>query len=158
VASTTPAKTKVLFLCTGNSCRSQMAEAILRHYAGDRFAAFSAGMDPKPIHPLTLRVLEEKGISTAGLYSKDSREYLGREHFQYLVIVCDKASQTCPRIWPGVTHRVSLVFDDPAESAGTEEERQAKFREVRDQIEAGVMSWVWSIEAEALAAGNRGRP
>jgi arsenate reductase len=144
-----PHKTRVLFLCTGNSCRSQMAEALLRHYAGDRFEAYSAGMDPKPIHPLTLKVLEEKGISTEGLRSKDSREFLGKILVQYLIIVCDKASQTCPRIWPGVTERISMMFEDPAEFAGTDEEKLAKFREVRDQIEAGIMSWVWSLEAKA---------
>jgi len=143
-----PSRTKVLFLCTGNSCRSQMAEALLRHHAGDRFEAFSAGMDPKPIHPLTLQVLEEKGISTAGLRSKDSREFLGKVHVQYLVIVCDKASQSCPRIWPGVTNRVSMLFEDPADFEGTDAERLDKFREVRDQIEAGIMSWVWSLEAK----------
>ena len=133
---------KVLFLCTGNSCRSQMAEAWLRHYAGDRFEAFSAGTEPKPIHPYTMRVLEEKGLDTSPLKSKDLAEFLGREHFSYIITVCDKAAQTCPTTWPGVTKRIAMSFDDPAEFTGTPEETLAKFREVRDEIEAFVLEFV----------------
>jgi arsenate reductase len=140
-------KTKVLFLCTGNSARSQMAEALLRHHAGDRFEAFSAGTEPKPISPFTLRVLEEKGISTEGLYSKHLREFLGRQFFSYIVVVCSHAAESCPTAWPGVHGIAHLFFDDPAALEGSDEEKLAKFREVRDQIEAGVIEWVAGIES-----------
>ncbi|MCC7479813.1 arsenate reductase ArsC [bacterium] len=133
---------KVLFLCTGNSARSQMAEALLRHIAGDRFEAFSAGTEPKPVHPLTLRVLEEAGVSTAGLRSKNLREYLGREFFSYIVVVCSQAADNCPTAWPGVQGTLHYFFDDPAAAEGSEEEKLQKFREVRDQIKAQLEDFV----------------
>lgn len=139
--------TKVLFLCTGNSARSQMAEALLRHHAEDRFEAFSAGTEPKPVNPLTLQVLEEEGISTEGLRSKDLREYLGRQFFSYIVVVCSHAAESCPTAWPGVHGIIHLFFDDPAVVEGTEDEKLAKFREVRDRIEAALLEWVNNLES-----------
>jgi arsenate reductase len=143
--------TKVLFLCTGNSARSQMAEALLRHHAGDRFEAFSAGTDPKPIHPLTIQVLDEQGVSAAGLRSKNLREYLGREFFSYIIVVCSQAAESCPTAWPGVHAITHLYFDDPAATEGTDEEKLAKFRDVRDQIEAGLQEWMASVEPGAAS-------
>lgn len=134
-------KTKVLFLCTGNSARSIMAEAILRHYAGDRFEPYSAGIEPKGINPLTVRVLDEIGISTAGMSSKDVREYMGHKYFGYLIIVCGDADEKCPAIFPGVGERILMKFDDPAAFQGTEPEKLEKFRAVRDEIKTRVLEW-----------------
>jgi arsenate reductase len=99
-------KTRVLFLCTGNSARSQMAEAFLRYYAGDRFEAYSAGLEPKGMNPLTIRAMEEIGIPLTGQYSKDVREYMGKVHFGYLITVCANAEERCPTTFPGVGQRL----------------------------------------------------
>jgi arsenate reductase (thioredoxin) len=133
---------RVLFLCTGNSARSQMAEAFLRHYADDSFESHSAGLEPKGIHPLTLIVMEEIGISVAEHTSKGVKTYLGKMLFQYLITVCDKAEQNCPTMWPGVNQRLHWSFEDPAAFEGSEEERLEKFRKVRDQIKQKVRDWV----------------
>jgi len=135
-------KDRVLFLCTGNSARSQMAEAFLRHYAGDRFEAYSAGLEPKEIHPFTLKVMEEAGVSLAGQYSKDVREYMGRLHFGYLITVCANAEERCPTAFPGVGQRMHWAFDDPAAVEGADEVKLAKFREVRDQIDRRIREWL----------------
>lgn len=135
-------KTRVLFLCTGNSARSQMAEAILRSYAGDRYEAHSAGLDPHGIDPLTIRVMEEKGYDLSSQTSKGIKEYLGKVLFQHLITVCADAEKSCPTVWPGVSERLHWYFDDPATFEGSEEERLAKFREVRDQIEQKIHEWV----------------
>lgn len=138
-------KTKVLFLCTGNSARSQMAEAFLRHYAGDRFDAYSAGLEPKGINPYTKRVMDEIGIDISGQRSKSLSEYLGRLHFEYLITVCDQADQNCPTTFLGYGHRQHWSFEDPAAFRGTEEQTLAKFRAVRDQIQARIQAWIDQI-------------
>ncbi len=143
----TPPKQKVLFLCTGNSCRSQMAEALLRHHAGNRFEVFSAGLEPKPIHPLTVAVMDEKGIDASAQRSKDVTEYLGRERFQYVIIVCDGANRSCPSGFPGVNHRLFWPFEDPAAFEGSEEETLEKFRRVRDRIDARIRTWLDELSA-----------
>ena len=135
-------QTRVLFLCTGNSARSQMAEAFLRKYAGDRFEAHSAGLEPKPLHPLTVKVMEEAGLDISGHKSKGFETYLGKLLFQYLITVCDDAEKNCPTTWPGVSHRLHWNFEDPAAFIGTDAEKLAKFRQVRDRIEEKVKSWV----------------
>lgn len=135
-------KAKVLFLCTGNSARSQMAEAFLRKYGGDKFEAFSAGLEPKPIHPYTNRVMGEVGVSLSGQYSKHVKEYMGRVHFGYLITVCGEAEKNCPTAFPGVSQRIHWSFEDPAAFAGSEDETLAKFRDVRDQIEQRIKAWV----------------
>jgi len=135
-------KTRVLFLCTGNSARSQMAEAFLRHYAGDRFEAYSAGLEPKGIHPLTVRVMEEIGVPLTGQYSKDVSEYIGKLHFGYLITVCANAEERCPTAFPGVGQRLHWAFDDPAAVEGTDEVKLAKFREIRDQIDRRIREWL----------------
>jgi arsenate reductase (thioredoxin) len=139
-------KTKVLFLCTGNSARSIMAEAILRHYAGDRFEPYSAGMEPKGINPYTVRVLDEIGVSVEGMRSKDVREYMGHKYFGYLIIVCGDADKSCPTIFPGVGERMLMKFDDPAAFEGREEDKLNKFREIRDEIKASVLQWANQVE------------
>jgi arsenate reductase len=135
-------KTKVIFLCTGNSARSQMAEAFLRHYAGERFEVYSAGLEPKGINPYTRRVMEEKGYSLEGQTSKDVRQYLGRVNFGYVITVCDNAEKNCPTTFLGVSQRLHWSFEDPAAYEGSEEETLAKFRQVRDQIEARIQEFI----------------
>lgn len=135
-------RTKVLFLCTGNSARSILAEALLRDMAGDRFEVFSAGTEPKGVNPLTLKSLEEIGVSTAGLRSKNLSEYLGQQLFGYVIIVCSHAAESCPTVWPGAQHILHLFFDDPAAAEGSEEQRLQKFREVRDQIRSALQDFI----------------
>jgi arsenate reductase len=128
----TPTKQRVLVLCTGNSCRSQLAEAIWRHEAGDRYEVQSAGTAPKSVNPLTLKVLEEIGVSTAGLRSKQVNE-IDTRNIDLLITVCDHAKENCP-ILPGNFQRIHWPFDDPAATQGSEEEVLPVFRRVRDQI------------------------
>ncbi|MEN6365245.1 MAG: arsenate reductase ArsC [Thermoguttaceae bacterium] len=128
----------VLFLCTGNSARSQMAEAFLRKYAGDRYEVVSAGVEPKGINPLTVKVMNEIGISLDGHRSKSLDEYLGKVQVLYAITVCEKAEKACPAVWPFTLNRLFWPFDDPAACDGSEEVRLAKFREVRDQIESKI--------------------
>ena len=123
---------RVLFVCTGNSARSVMAEALLRHHGGDRFEVFSAGTEPKGVNPLTLRVLAEAGIDASWARSKSVDEYLGQS-FDYVVTVCDQARQSCP-VFPGVHESLHWGYEDPAAAEGTDEERLAVFRKVFIQI------------------------
>jgi arsenate reductase len=135
-------KNRVLFLCTGNSARSQMAEAFLRKYGGEHFEAYSAGLEPKGLNPFTVRVMEEVGLPLTGHYSKDVREYMGKLHFGYLITVCANAEERCPTTFPGVSQRMHWAFDDPAAVEGTDEDKLAKFREVRDQIDRRIREWL----------------
>ena len=125
-------KRKVLFLCTGNSCRSQMAEAIVNARLGDAWEAYSAGTEPAGyVHPLALRALAEIGISHEGR-SKHADEYR-TVPFDLVVTVCDDAAENCP-VWLGQGRRVHLGFPDPAKATGSQEEVMAAFRAVRDDI------------------------
>jgi arsenate reductase (thioredoxin) len=135
-------KQRVLFLCTGNSARSQMAEAFLREYGDDIFEPYSAGLEPKGLNPLTIKVMEEIGIDISNQQSKGIETYLGKMLFQYLITVCDDADRNCPTVWPGVSTRIHWSFEDPARFEGTEAEKLAKFREVRDLIESKITTWV----------------
>lgn len=135
-------KVHVLFLCTGNSCRSQMAEGFLRRHQGDRFEVHSAGTDPKPeVHPLAVRAMAEAGIDISGHRPKALTHFLGREAVRHLIFVCDHTFKTCPRVWPGSFTRDYLPFEDPAEFQGPAEVAIEKFREVRDQIGAAMQTW-----------------
>ena len=132
----------VLILCTGNSCRSQMAEGFLRKYAGSRFEVHSAGTLPKDeVHPLAVRVMREAGIDISRQRPKGIDKYLGREAVRHLLIVCDNANKSYPRVWPGTFTRTYMPFDDPAEAEGDEEERLAAFRRVRDEIDVAMCQW-----------------
>ena len=122
-------KNRVLFLCTGNSARSQMAEAFLRDLAGDRYEVFSAGTHPKGLHPRTVEVMKEVGIDVSGQDSKDIRQYQGQQ-FDYVITVCDRARQECP-VFPGA-EPIHWGFDDPAASPA--ENQLRAFRRVRDEI------------------------
>jgi arsenate reductase len=135
-------KPTILVLCTGNSCRSQMAEGLLRKYRGDRYRVASAGTDPKPeVHPLAVRVMKEIGIDISGHRPKHVSEFLGKEPIAHALIVCDNANGTCPRVWPGALSRTFMPFDDPAEAVGSEEQRLAVFRRVRDEIAEAARTW-----------------
>ena len=133
---------KILFLCTGNSARSQMAEAFVRHYASDRFEAHSAGLEPKGLNPLTVKVMQEIGLDISAQTSKGIETYLGKTLFQYLITVCDDAEKNCPTVWPGISTKLHWSFEDPANFVGSEEEQLVKFREVRDQIQERVTNWL----------------
>lgn len=126
-------KASVLFLCTSNSARSQMAEALLRERAGDRFETFSAGLEPTEVNPLAITVMAEAGIDISGQHAKGIEEYLGRRHFGYLITVCDQAAANCP-VFPGIAARLHWSLVDPAAAEGTEEERLEVFRRVRDEL------------------------
>ena len=138
-------KERVLVLCTGNSARSQMAEAFLRQLGGEAFQAFSAGLEPRGLNPFTVHVMQEVGIDMSAHRSKGIDEFLGKEHFQYLITVCHDAEQNCPRVWPGVHARLHWSLEDPAAFEGTEEEKLEKFRQVRDLIRTRVEEWVKEV-------------
>ncbi len=135
-------KIKVIFLCTGNSARSQMAEAFLRKYGGEKFEAYSAGLEPKGINPYTIQVMDEIGISLERHQSKSVTEYLGKTHFTYLFTVCGHAEKNCPRTFLSSGIHTHWDFEDPAAFEGTDEGKLAKFREVRDQMEAKIQGWL----------------
>jgi len=138
-------KPLVLFLCTGNSARSQMAEALLRRRAGDRFEVASAGLEPKGVNPLTLRVLAELGLPTAGMRSKPAAEFIGAVYVNYAIIVCEHANRSCPRMFPFTPVTLYWPIQDPAQFDGPEEERLALFRRVRDELSARIDAWLESL-------------
>jgi arsenate reductase len=123
---------RVLFVCTGNSARSQMAEALLREIGKGAFETYSAGTEPRPIDPLTVRALAEAGIDISGARSKSVSEFFGQQ-FDYVVTVCDRARESCP-VFPGAANAVHWGFDDPAEATGTEAARLAVFERVLGEI------------------------
>jgi arsenate reductase len=125
-------KKRVLILCTGNSARSQMAEGLLRHLAGDRFFVESAGIEPSHVRPQAIEAMREIGIDISGHRSKAVDEFAGRE-FDYVITVCDNARERCP-VFPGRTERIHWSFDDPAEAVGDKETVLTVFRRVRDEI------------------------
>ncbi len=139
---------RVLFLCTGNSARSILAEALLRHHAHDRVESYSAGLDPIGVREETLTALEEVGIDTSGLESTSVEEYLGNVHFSYLITVCSDAEEDCPRVWPGVNERIHWPVADPALVEG--DGRMDAFRAARDELDARIRAW---LAEESLGDG-----
>ncbi len=123
---------KVLFLCTGNSCRSQMAEGLLRTLAGDRFDAASAGTRPAGLNPMAVEAMREIGIDISHHRSKDVSEFDG-QRFDAVITVCDRAKEACP-VFPGAKTMLHWSLEDPAEAQGSPAERMAVFRRVRDEI------------------------
>jgi arsenate reductase len=117
-----------------------MAEGFLRHLAGDRFEAQSAGIDPKGVNPLAITAMREVGVDISGQHSKTAGSLLG-EHFPYVITVCDNANERCP-IFPGVVTRLHWPLDDPAKATGSESERLAVFRRIRDEIEERVRAFL----------------
>jgi arsenate reductase (thioredoxin) len=131
---------RVLFVCTHNSARSQMAEGLLRALGGDRFEAASAGTEKTSVNPLAIQAMTERGIDISSHTSK-TVDGLLRERWDYLVTVCDDANERCPFV-PGIRTRLHWSFPDPSRATGTAEERLAVFRRVRDQIEARLSEWL----------------
>lgn len=129
-------KPKVLFLCTGNSARSQMAEGYLRHVANDRFEAVSAGTQPIDLNPLAVEAMREIGIDISNQRSKAASSLLG-QHVPFVVRLCESAKERCP-IFPGTWEVLDWSFEDPAAAIGSDEERLAAFRRVRDEIIARI--------------------
>jgi len=141
-------KTKVLFLCTHNAARSQMAEAFLKKLAGDRFEVFSAGYELKEIDPQAQKVMAEAGLDLSEQRSKSVKEFMGKMTVDYLIIVCEKTEENCPIIFPGFRYRMYWPFEDPVAFVGSEEAKLAKFREVRDQIAARIRLWLRESELD----------
>ena len=133
-------KRRVLFLCTGNSCRSQMAEAIVNHNLGEDWQAFSAGTQPaSAVHPLAIRALDEIGITHQG--ETKSTDAFRDQAFDLVVTVCDDAAENCP-VWLGRGAKAHIGFPDPADAEGTDEEKLAVFRSVRDDIQKTVLPYL----------------
>ena len=131
---------KLLILCTGNSARSQMAEGLFRHAGGDRFEVFSAGVKPSLVRPEAIAVMQEIGIDIFGHRSKSIDEFLNVP-LDIIVTVCDNARETCP-VFPARVEFLHWPFEDPAHVEGTEAERQAAFRKVRNQIRARIQDYL----------------
>ncbi len=135
-------KKRVLILCTGNSCRSQMAEGLLRNLAGDRFEAFSAGTQPTQVNPRAIKAMNELGIDISNQRSQSVENFLDQE-FDYVITVCDAARETCP-VFPNSKESLHWSFEDPAEATGTEEDIMKVFRKVRDQIRERLREFITS--------------
>ena len=131
---------RVIFVCTGNSARSQMAEALLRRDGGEAFEVVSAGVDPKGVHPMTVRVLGDVGIDVSGAESKSVARFLGQP-FDYVITVCDRARASCP-VFPGGSETLHWGIDDPAEAEGSEAERRAAFELALRELSARVRAFV----------------
>ncbi|KAF0220440.1 MAG: arsenate [Geobacteraceae bacterium] len=130
---------KVLFLCTHNSCRSQMAEGIVNHYLGDRFQAYSAGTEATRVNPLAIQVLAELGIDISGHRAKTLDEFAGAR-FDHVITLCGSANDQCP-LFIGEVHRVHIGFDDPSRATGSPEEILREFRRVRDEIKERLLAF-----------------
>jgi arsenate reductase (thioredoxin) len=142
-------KQKVLFLCTQNSARSQMAEGFLRHHAGEHFEVMSAGCEVgEEVHPYAVEVMQEVGIDISDQYPKGLKTYMGKMGFNYSIIVCARAEKNCPKTFPGVGTRLVWVFEDPRGENVPEKERLEKFRQIRDEIEQKIRDWLEHPEAE----------
>jgi arsenate reductase len=132
----------ILFLCTGNSARSQMAAGLLEKHAGNTFNAFSAGTEPKDeIFPPVVEVMKEIGIDLSEQNPKGLKTFLGQKHFEYVIIVCSRADKACPAIF-GNSRRLFWRFDDPAKTPGTRDDILGACRRIRDQIEEKIIRWL----------------
>ena len=131
---------RVLFLCTHNSARSQMAEGLLRRLAADRFEVASAGTEARGVNPLAVRAMADIGVDLRGHTSKTLDRFLG-ERWDYVITVCDNANESCP-VFPGQVTRLHWSFDDPSAAAGGDEQRLAVFRRVRDEIRTRIAAWL----------------
>ncbi len=138
---------RVLFVCTHNSARSQMAEGFLRALAGDRFDVASAGTEAPRVHPLAILAMEEVGIDLRGHTSKTIDAFLS-ERWDYVITACDNANERCP-LFPGETTRIHWSFDDPSQATGTDEDKLEKFRRVRDEIFTRLRQWLADQETSS---------
>lgn len=137
---------KVLFLCTANSCRSQMAEGIVNHFLGERFVAYSAGTEASSVNPRAIAVLGEIGVDITGHRSKNMDEFTGQS-FDHVITLCGDAHEKCPLFFGGV-QRAHIGFPDPAKATGSDEEVLSAFREVRDAIRTTLIDYFDSKPAE----------
>ncbi len=135
-------KSNVLFLCTRNSARSQMAEAWTRHLSQGLVSAYSAGLTPSEVHPLTIQVMEEAGVSMTAARSKGVDEFSGKVAIGHAIIVCEEAEKNCPSLWPFCGEVLSWPFDDTAACTGSVDERLDEFRRVRDEICSRITDWL----------------
>ena len=133
-------KLKILFLCTSNSARSQMAEGLVNHNLAGKMQAFSAGTDPAAVHPMVVAVMKEIGIDISHYRSKSIDEFAG-EKFDYVITLCTQANEACP-VFFGGTQRLHMGFEDPAAVVGSEDQKLAAFRRVRDQIRDEVVAFL----------------
>ncbi len=131
---------RVLFICTRNSSRSQMAEALVNHDLAGRFEAFSAGMDPSFVHPLAIIVMHEVGIDISGRRSKGLNEFVG-QNFDYVITLCSQADEACP-VFFGGTKKIHMGFPDPTATTGTEEDKINTFRKIREQIREQIIKFL----------------
>jgi arsenate reductase len=133
-------KPGVLFVCAGNTARSQMAQVLLEQYAPDRFEVVSAGLEPGEVNPLTVRALQEAGLPVDHLHPKGVKPLIA-QHFHYVITVCDRAEANCP-VFPNARYRMAWPFENPAAATGADEERLAVFRRVRDEIDLKIQDWL----------------
>ncbi|MBE0504413.1 MAG: arsenate reductase ArsC [Desulfuromonadales bacterium] len=133
-------KKRALFLCTHNSCRSQMAEGLINHFLGDRYQAFSAGTEATRVNPRAIKVIQELGIAMSGHRSKTLDEF-DQERFDYVITLCGDAHERCPLFFGGV-ERLHMGFHDPSTASGGEEEILAEFRKVRDEIKETLVEYL----------------
>lgn len=138
-------KKRVMFICIHNSGRSQMGEAFLRHVASDRFDVFSAGIESGKLNPLVVKAMEEVGVSMDGHYAKKAQDFVDRgEHFDYVITVCDESNaERCP-MFPGKHERMHWGFPDPSALTGSDEEKLAGIRPIRDAIQNKVQEFIQS--------------
>lgn len=139
---------RVLFLCTHNSARSQMAEGILRHFGGERFEVYSAGTEPSGVNPLAERAMREVGIDITDQRSKGIGEYLGRD-FDYVITVCDQANESCP-VFPGDPQRIHWSFPDPSAVQGSEALRLTAFERTQRELTLRLRTWIQLPHEELL--------
>ena len=149
---------RVLFLCTANSCRSQMAEALARSLGKGRIESYSAGSAPAPVHPLAVRVMADIGSDISSQESKPMAQFLDQK-FDFVITVCDRVKESCPT-WPEAEEHIHWSFDDPAEAGGTEESRVRVFRRVRDEISRRLQLFLLAhrvLGNESAGGNNPGR-
>lgn len=146
---------RVLFVCTHNSARSQMAEGFLRRLGGGRFEVFSAGTQPGSVHPLAVHAMAEAGVDISGQRSKSVDEFLA-ERFDFVVTVCDQARESCP-VFPGAGQQLHWSLEDPSRAGGGDEERMEAFRRVRDQIRTHIELFILEHTPARPAGCKKGR-
>jgi arsenate reductase len=130
-----------------------MGEGLLRHAAGDRFEVYSAGLEPKGMNPFTIQAMDEIGVDVRSQWSKSVKEYMGRIFFHYVITVCGDADESCPQaLWANGGIKLHFPFEDPAALVGTDEEKLALFRRVRDEIDARLQRWLTELDTEAAHA------
>ncbi len=153
-----PLNNSVLFVCTHNSARSQMAHGWLKHLGADQFRVYSAGVKPGTLHPMAVKAMAEVGIDIADHVAEGIDKYLGHIPIYHLITVCDKAGQSCPRVWPGAPKREHWSFDDPSSATGSDEQKLDMFRQVRDEIRKKIEAWIAEQPAPVTASTHNTTP